>query len=143
MLPRRSSPETATDSSRRGSGRGLIADDSQGAKCHGGRVRRTQSYPHGVVRGGLRKQEGLALEGGGHGPGSPSPQHHLFLWAPWSLYGTVMLDRYRPASDNGSHVATFVRLDDQLVFASLHGTRRTHSAVEMALDLARQESAEG
>jgi hypothetical protein len=39
-------------------------------------------------------------------------------------------------------VAAFVRVDDQLVFASLHGMRWIHSAVEMALNLARQASAE-
>ena len=58
---------------------------------------------------------------------------------------TVLVYRfpeYPGGGINGSHVAAFVRVDDQLVFASLHGTRWIHSAVEMALDLARLASAE-
>jgi hypothetical protein len=58
---------------------------------------------------------------------------------------TVLVYRfpeYPRGGINGSHVAAFVRVDDQLVFASLHGMRWIHSAVEMALDLARQASAD-
>jgi hypothetical protein len=58
---------------------------------------------------------------------------------------TVLVYRfpeYPGGGINGSHVAAFVRVDDQLVFASLHGMRWINSAVEMALDLARQASAE-
>jgi hypothetical protein len=48
---------------------------------------------------------------------------------------------YPAGGINGSHAAAFVRVGDQLVFASLHGTGWVDSAVEMALDLARQASA--
>lgn len=56
---------------------------------------------------------------------------------------TVLVYRfpeYPAGGINGSHAAAFVRVGDQLVFASLHGTRWVDSAVEMALDLARQAS---
>jgi len=57
---------------------------------------------------------------------------------------TVLVYRfpeYPGGGINGSHVAALVRVDAQLVFASLHGTRWVEAAVEMALDLARQASA--
>jgi hypothetical protein len=57
---------------------------------------------------------------------------------------TVLVYRfpeYPAGGINGSHGAAFVSVGDQLVFASLHGTRWVGSAVEMALDLARQASA--
>ena len=37
-----------------------------------------------------------------------------------------------------AHWAAFVELDDEIVFASLHGRRHTEAAVAMALDLAAQ-----
>jgi hypothetical protein len=46
--------------------------------------------------------------------------------------------RYPAGSANGSHWAAFVRVGDELVFASLHGERYVDAAVEMALDLAQQ-----
>jgi hypothetical protein len=46
--------------------------------------------------------------------------------------------RYPAGSANGSHWAAFVRVGDELVFASLHGERYVDAAVEMALDLAEQ-----
>lgn len=62
-----------------------------------------------------------------------------------TLHGrAVMVYRfpeYPAGGINGSHMAAFVRVGDQLVFASLHGTRWIDSAIEMALDLARQAAA--
>jgi hypothetical protein len=46
--------------------------------------------------------------------------------------------RYPAGGGNGSHWAAFVRVGDELVFASLHGKRYVDGAVEMALDLAAQ-----
>jgi hypothetical protein len=57
---------------------------------------------------------------------------------------TVLVYRfpeYPAGGINGSHAAAFVPVGDQLIFASLHGTGWIDSAVEMALDLARQASA--
>jgi hypothetical protein len=57
---------------------------------------------------------------------------------------TVLVYRfpeYPAGGIDGSHAAAFVSVGDQLVFASLHGTRWVEAAVEMALDLARQASA--
>jgi hypothetical protein len=54
---------------------------------------------------------------------------------------SVLVYRYPeyPAGGvNGSHMAAFVPVGDQLVFASLHGARWVKAAIEMALDLARQ-----
>jgi hypothetical protein len=46
--------------------------------------------------------------------------------------------RYPAGGVNGSHWAAFVQVDDETVFASLHGARYAEAAVEMALDLAEQ-----
>jgi hypothetical protein len=46
--------------------------------------------------------------------------------------------RYPAGGVNGSHWAAFVRVGDELVFASLHGRRYVEAAVEMAVDLAEQ-----
>lgn len=48
---------------------------------------------------------------------------------------------YPAGGVNGSHIAAFVRVDDQMVFASLHGKEWLRSAVDIALDLARQAAA--
>jgi hypothetical protein len=53
----------------------------------------------------------------------------------------VTIYRYPPypaGSVNGSHTAAFVRVGDELVFASLHGRRHVEAAVAMAVDLAEQ-----
>jgi hypothetical protein len=44
---------------------------------------------------------------------------------------------YPAGGVNGDHGAAFVRIGDELVFASLHGERYVDAAVAMALDLAR------
>jgi hypothetical protein len=52
----------------------------------------------------------------------------------------VLIYRFPPfpaGGPNGGHWAAFVRVGDQLVFASLHGRRYVDAAVEMALDLAQ------
>jgi hypothetical protein len=53
----------------------------------------------------------------------------------------VLVYRFPPfpaGGPNGGHWAAFVRSDDEVVFASLHGKRYLDAAVEMALDLAQQ-----
>jgi hypothetical protein len=45
---------------------------------------------------------------------------------------------YPGGGPNGSHWAAFVRVDDELLFASLHGRRYVPAAIAMALDLARE-----
>jgi hypothetical protein len=46
--------------------------------------------------------------------------------------------RYPGGGVNGDHWAAFVKVGDELVFASLHGKRYVEAAIAMALDLARQ-----
>lgn len=46
--------------------------------------------------------------------------------------------RYPAGGVNGSHVGAFVQVGDEIVFASLHGSRYEDAAVEMAVSLAEQ-----
>jgi hypothetical protein len=53
----------------------------------------------------------------------------------------VLVYRYPPypaGGVNGSHWAAFVRVGEELVFASVHGRRYVNAAVAMAVDLAEQ-----
>lgn len=53
----------------------------------------------------------------------------------------VRIYRYPPypaGGPNGSHWAAFVKVGDELVFASIHGRRHVSTAVAMAVDLAWQ-----
>jgi hypothetical protein len=49
---------------------------------------------------------------------------------------------YPAGGPNGSHWAAFVRVGDELFFASLHGKRYVAAAIEMALDLAEHATRE-
>jgi hypothetical protein len=49
---------------------------------------------------------------------------------------------YPAGGPNGSHWAAFVRVGDELLFASLHGRRYVPAAIEMALDLAEHATRE-
>ena len=58
----------------------------------------------------------------------------------------VLVYRFPPfpaGGPNSGHWAAFVRSDDEVVFASLHGKRYLDAAVEMALDLAQQAERRG